>query len=151
MKIIPLINKLTKKLLLFLNKIKLPEWLIYSILYILLSISIKKYTGLSIFDILFNNWFMLCLVCFSFFINIIITTYYISSLYFILMFTLNKLSIPENLPGFLKNRLRDLYSISQYKDADREIFIKLYTKLAIFSSFIFIITIILNFIVLYLM
>ena len=144
-KFIHSINKPIKILLLGFNKIlnKLPQWLrniLYFIIYITISIYFKKYTGVSIEDLIFNifvvkswMWFNVFYV----FYNILIAVIELD-----ILTSNNKISLPKSkyFPNFIINWYHVAYKIS--KSETRYLFLKLYYKNIFFNILFLIISLI---------
>ena len=127
-KFIHSINKPIKILLLGFNKIlnKLPQWLrniLYFIIYITISIYFKKYTGISIEDLIFNIvvfkywlWFNVFYV----FYNILIAVIELD-----ILTSNNKISLPKSkyFPNFIVKWYNAKFDFSTYNIKDKEVYI----------------------------
>ena len=142
-KFIHSINKPIKILLLGFNKIlnKLPQWLrniLYFIIYITISIYFKKYTGVSIEDLIFNIFVVKSWMWF----NVFYIFYYllITVIKLDILTLNNKISLPKSkyFPNFIIKWYNAEFGYTN-KLENKEVFIKMYLnsiKLHLFCLFI---------------
>ena len=129
-KFIHSINKPIKILLLGFNKIlnKLPQWLrniLYFIIYITISIYFKKYTGVSIEDLIFNIFVVKSWMWF----NVFYIFYYllITVIKLDILTLNNKISLPKSkyFPNFIIKRYNAEFGFTN-KLENKEVLIKVY-------------------------
>ena len=104
---------------LFLSKLKnkIPSWLKLVFIFFLFSFLIIKLLGFNVLDVLSNNYYlkMYCYISCS-----LVILYQILNILLLYKFSKNNIKIPEILPDFIINWLKDLELVSKDKEYQKE-------------------------------
>ncbi len=120
---------------------KIPDWLKIIFRLLFLSILIIKLLGFNVLDIISNNYYlkMYCYISCS-----LVILYQILNILLLYLFSKNNIKIPEILPDFIINWLKEFEIMSSSKASIKEFKTTCYIEILLYVTIIILITLILH-------